>query len=1733
MNNLGQKVRVRAGSLIFPDARAILDVDAGPSIAAIIERAFPGTKGRYREYARVWLNGTLVPRVCWRYVKPKPGALVNIGIAPAGTTDLAQAARTAIGTGVTLAGSALGGPLGAIAGSVVAPWIANLIPVPTYSDIPKRYALTNASNANTKYNPIPKVYGRMRVFPRLAAPPYTYWNAGGTQQSIRAVYVVGYGPLALSDIRIGANSVGDFDMPITVQTENDANNPGRKITLYGQDGDVFEQQVNKPLEYSSSWYPNTVVSPTGLLNSGQCVVICQCKNDGGNGQWSLDAGQWQNSQATLMNVAAGGITWHTIQFQLQPGAPTAGITIPGDVYFDGISQGMMQSNTTYVLVADFATGTVTVYTAPASAWLNESETIWSIKNPFSSYDAPYGYYYINVQSFTTATTWGAVPYGSPNQPGLVKASGFSIDLNFPDGLYMSDGSEGNHVNFAVRWRMLGQSGPSSWNAFVPGSFLPGKFNLIPADWINALTSLNNQITALKNNVEAILTGEQIVVSALLPAPTLAAVSAAQSTINNPGFTPTTDQQTVMTNATSNLSWLTNFLQNTAIPITSQAYDGISQINDDLSGVINVLNVVNAVANFFNTISTAAGGVYQGEYPVLSDLAQFIYGIDPGFQLAWTFIPAPAGQFLVSTDGHGKSPFTVSIAMNFPVVAGASGQYEVQIMRASSKGKQPNNGPVVFQGEVTEQDPDQSQSQVNVAVFRTTFESTTWISPQLRAKVCLLALDVPATDQLTGTLDGVNCIAEAIIPYAAPDPLTPTGYRWTQPRRITTANGAFFGDANGYPTASNPVWCACDARRGIQARNPAPDTNFDYPTLAALAAQVAGPFREPGRTIPRGAWYFDMYYPDAPRIDTVIDDACRAMKAMRHDRDGKFSIIADSIGSGVPVALLTMRDSRGFTATKSMAPLPHALKITYINADDMTRVPTSDGYGRGYNPDVWWVYQDGYGPPGGINPTIVQSLEVKGVIDSPNPSSPFHTGQVYRWGRYLLACMKLRPEVYKVQQSWKACTYERGDLVEVQYDVTLWGMGTAKVVSLTSSDPFIVTFDDDVSQWDWNMVKAVSIYTVAGVETMPAFYDPSLGINSVRVLPSASDPSLANVAAGNLAAFGTNALCIVKEIRSGPNRDSAEVTLVDYAPEVHNSDIETIPTYNAGITLPYTPTQQPPPAPFIMGIVADDRALFIAADGTVQAQIQLNITLPTGTTAAEKQAAHNVTGIQAQYRPAIAPSSNHAWTNIGPFTRDLTTIYIQPVTSGQSYDVRIRSVTNLGLPSAWTTQYAVYVEGKLEPPPDPYNLAWNGTTLTWSCVTPLDFAGFEIRVQGGQGGDWDSAASAHDGLVTAASFDVSNYEAGTWTFFVRAVNTSRIYSVNSAQITKTLVSTGPLIQTIDLPTHLEASFWNMTLAGTTFSANAVGDPTTEPCLIPGEPAYPASGPVMGRLYPKALVELDIEDMVSCFAGSYLYVICAAIGELWGIEYKNRDSELWQVPGGVPRVAITGTLSPDATGSYSNATGAWTNGTYYIWWDAFNCLWVLSTANATYGTYWSSPTFCGPYSPAGCLSPTDRSAEVSTATGTATVSLIQVTGNIWPSDLSQAFWPFDFIPDALDHLVAWVPYKGKIVLPKSGYCPRYCFRLIAQPSNTQFVVTAFNVYLGAVVLQETNVAIIANHGSTPLSLAQIFTQLLQVTAVCTTSGNTAVVTISGGSATVQVFSASSVQVGDSITFTAIGY
>jgi hypothetical protein len=227
----------------FSAATQVAVAHEGATLAEMI--ASLGLDEAYANHIHVWIDDREVDRAHWPVVRPREGRMVFVRVVPHGggggggknilrvigmiaiavlavyTGGMAAMAYTGTAT-VGAATATLGGAMVmagvATAVSLLGNMALNAIIPPTTPSLDinsgadsspvsaPRYQLTGVQNRLQQYANIPRVYGRRRVYPLLAAQPYS--ELQGSDEYLRLALLVGWGPLRLTDIRIG-------DTPIT------------------------------------------------------------------------------------------------------------------------------------------------------------------------------------------------------------------------------------------------------------------------------------------------------------------------------------------------------------------------------------------------------------------------------------------------------------------------------------------------------------------------------------------------------------------------------------------------------------------------------------------------------------------------------------------------------------------------------------------------------------------------------------------------------------------------------------------------------------------------------------------------------------------------------------------------------------------------------------------------------------------------------------------------------------------------------------------------------------------------------------------------------------------------------------------------------------------------------------------------------------------------------------------------------------------------------------------------------------------------------------------------------------------------------------------------------------------------------------------------------------------------------------------------------------------------------
>ncbi|MBX5253310.1 hypothetical protein HJC03_23360 [Rhizobium sp. NLR4b] len=157
---------------------------------------------------------------------------------PGLTGAAASVATGLIGAGISLAGSLI---------------INALFPVAKPDSLPTTktlYSIGGAQNTAAQYGAIPEIFGTHRISPPYAAGAYT--ELIGDDQYLRMLFVVGYGPIAVSDLKIGETAISKFeDVTYRVLEDHTVTPP----TLYTKP--VFQEDVSIELDAETGWVQRT------------------------------------------------------------------------------------------------------------------------------------------------------------------------------------------------------------------------------------------------------------------------------------------------------------------------------------------------------------------------------------------------------------------------------------------------------------------------------------------------------------------------------------------------------------------------------------------------------------------------------------------------------------------------------------------------------------------------------------------------------------------------------------------------------------------------------------------------------------------------------------------------------------------------------------------------------------------------------------------------------------------------------------------------------------------------------------------------------------------------------------------------------------------------------------------------------------------------------------------------------------------------------------------------------------------------------------------------------------------------------------------------------------------------------------------------------------------------------------------------------------------------------------
>ena len=529
-------------------------------------------------------------------------------------------------------------------------------------------------------------------------------------------------------------------------------------------------------------------------------------------------------------------------------------------------------------------------------------------------------------------------------------------------------------------------------------------------------------------------------------------------------------------------------------------------------------------------------------------------------------------------------------------------------------------------------------------YWTALRSITYSPPVKLADCTLIALRIKASGQLNGVLDQFNCVAESIL-------------------------NAFDGVSWNKIVTRNPAWVFTDALTGSSNKKPISIGRLDSAALYNWAARNELAQR-----------YFDGIFDFNTTVWDALKQVCSVGRATPGFVDGFFTVVEDKTQT-VPVQHFSPRNTWGFQGSRVFNDIPHAYKIRFINSD------------KNYAQDECIVYAD---KPGGgvyseIDATLFETLDFFGVTTY---------NHCWKLGRYLLAVLSLRPEKYVFNTDIESLVCTRGDLVKLNYDSMLVGLGTARVKTATTSS---MTFDDV-----FTMAAGHSYVARIRKSDGTSVYAP-LVTNAGENYSVTFNPVLSQApGVGNLILFGESGLesidAIITRIDNGAGL-TAKITAVPYAPAVLTADGGSIPDWDSNITLPPV-VNRTPPKPKIISNSIGYVPVLLNDDGTYQIVMTVGFEI-TQQGMEVMDLLTRIEGFQAQYKDV----NDLTWRDLPLIGKDGRSFSFY-VDDGENYDARVRSFSTPGNYSDWETLSSVSAELQALPPPDVTGLQVKGGGTTF-------------------------------------------------------------------------------------------------------------------------------------------------------------------------------------------------------------------------------------------------------------------------------------------------------------------------------------------------------------------------------------------------------------------------------------
>lgn len=615
-------------------------------------------------------------------------------------------------------------------------------------------------------------------------------------------------------------------------------------------------------------------------------------------------------------------------------------------------------------------------------------------------------------------------------------------------------------------------------------------------------------------------------------------------------------------------------------------------------------------------------------------------------------------------------------------------------------------------------------------------------------VAKAGLDILSTDQLNGLLQDLNVYAQSYVAKS-----------WNRDTMVWDDD----------VVSNNPADLYRHVLQGPGKAVAVPDSEIDLDTL-----QDWHEFCEDN------GFTFNMVRDFNASVWDTLADIASAGRAGMDVIDGKWSVVIDQPQS-ITVTHITPRNSFGFEVEKHMEEVPHAWRIRFPNEE------------QDFQQDERIVYRDGFnadGSGGDTQATLFQSLFFPGVT---------HPDHVWKLGRYHGAVAVNRPERWTVYQDFEYLVARRGNRVKVTHDVLSVGLSSGRIKTVNvngGGDATDIVIDTPAEMTTGNNYGVVIRRDVSGDVSLSAQVNTADGSNTSLVfttpIPAASIPEV-----GDLYSFGLldqeteDALVLLIDEQS---EFVAKITLVPYRAAIYSADDGPVPTYTPTVTAPvFLPTAS------IVGVTSDESVMEEGAGDVALVRAEFRVT-PIEDSSAQLEVQQRFSG------------TSESWYNSELVKQTREAVKIGGVTTGETWDFRVRWNDESRLPGPWTYAYNHTIVGN-STDPDPLQNAtisvFGGQVLIrWDEPRELDVQfGGEVRFRHSDTGTgWNESVSIGQAAKARSLFATLPLKAGTYfgRVFDKAGNKSTVVELDTEQAS---VLTYANVDTLDEATSFSGTHTN--------------------------------------------------------------------------------------------------------------------------------------------------------------------------------------------------------------------------------------------------------------------------------------------------------------------------------------